>query len=1535
MDHSVVTDGGRSRANSTFYQDLQKKYPAALSKTYTSASPHQATAKIINNKSEASSQTEKPSQKYMDLLNSEPYKSVYQKYPHAFNHLRHRGPPHKSRRIFDSGLRVHLQADAMFSDDRSICSEMPLSAWDKEVADIMASNYRMHKERDCLTSPTPSLCSNFSTLSLKERLNLNKQTLNDLLSKEIPFRRLEPNGEARYLSKSMMSLSHRNSKHKICNGDEDFERFREYADYQIDHLQRKIMSQQEKLQTFQKILSLSNVDKRLNPQSESLRPDSTSVYPESLPDSAIDVESGSVQSVLSDLPGVLELDGYDLTAKQDWTNIRPQHRKTETETSVYSSPFNHLDRLTKYESVHQRKLRTYQQKVASRHGSANQIQGNGGQHSSETSKHGHMNGSADQYRAETVVASMHMPMRDKLYSSGSNNSSLNQDMQLTGSYLESIERYSGNRSPAAVVQEGVGKDSSSIDSNSVNSSHQAPERENNSVHLDLQSVTGMPRSNRVSFEDEKDDTDPRFGIEDVNSTEEKYSARLGNCKRSPSPYVIMKTVVSPRTPVPPISPQTSVSEFSITKNKIEKERKCSAVSAEDVFTKTDTPKQSISQLVNGNLPDVHHSNLPVVKNRRNSSDRAIQLPLIKAQFQATSPICKSQTLPRANKKSTLPPSQWDYTCASQDLVHQIQSKTLSDPHIGVHQILLPQTSVSNTTENELNMNQPFKTSGTIHELKLDESSEKAGTVHLLRMNKPSETSGTAHELELNKPKGTSSTVENHMKNSKLLDTSVTTHELEWNKPSQASSTADQLEFNEALEMAGTAQQLNLNSPSTPKDTAYQFGESNMSLLNGDGYDASSSLVTVVDNISKHASRALVTHSASPKLKEVPTNHEQNINTPHHQLDLSSNEEEKHQVKQTSMYATPISDKCDREYENVDFNQDLIHSSQYQANVLSNNLNCSIISEEDKIYQEEDQCENIFIPEPSSIPIGDDDYECEIQETMMAQTGTLGNLVATEFTPSKNVKQFHKSTNPNSTKSSESSAAAEKRKQFKISTAAHQVYTSPSLSTKSSGSSTPSIVTTISTDTPSSSPIKKFPLFNTRKYAGKSTGSEKKFKIRRIFKKKKGSYSPALESENFQMEQEEMKRHASMPNLSKGNETSPAEDCSVISSHKTHELPLRRPKSLEALTVLNTESNLNHKRKLDNSMHTFTKMEGFSLKRTKSVEDLSHDLPKSAAVVLQNEKYISKTCSQVYVNQVPGTSLDDIQSELDINIPEELESSNQPKIHHSDPECESLESNLDEELIACGDINVKHFNNIVPEQQQDIGSDESDSELDINNPFDINVNLSSSVTPHRNEVDKLVVKHESTGDETALQIREQQFKTSDEEQEVHAHNDNSDADLKKLNNFNMNVNEGSAPSIALDKYECGASGDDRNESRNIEEVQFLNHAKKQIDSGTSLREQVYYLDGHESESEGSDSEIDENSPFDIKINMGSIASVRSYRFEASRHTKPLPTNDEEELVLNVSEKQLDSENNHRKVISPDYNKLLDNSLPLETQNWINL
>lgn len=390
-----------------------------------------------NNKHEAPSQTEKSNQKYTDLLTSEPYRSVYQKYPHAFKHLRHHHElSHKSRKIFDSGLRVHLQANATFSDNRSICSDMPLSVWDKEVADIMVANYRMHKGRDCLTSPTPSLCSNFSTLSLKERLKLNKETLNDLLSREIPFKRQDQNGDSLCLSDSVRSQ--KNSKLKVF-GDDDFERFREYADHQIDHLQRKIFSQQKKLHTFQKLLGLSNDEKSLNPQRELVRPDSTSVYPESLPDSAIDVESGSVQSVLSDLPGVLELNSYDLTTKQDLTNLHTQPKKTETEDSVYSSPFNHLDRLTKYESVHQRKLRTYQQRVASRHESANQNSGNIDEHSSNVTKHRQMNGCTSQYHTEAAV---HTVLKNKQYSATNNRHQTYQD-KLTGTQEDSIQKYSG------------------------------------------------------------------------------------------------------------------------------------------------------------------------------------------------------------------------------------------------------------------------------------------------------------------------------------------------------------------------------------------------------------------------------------------------------------------------------------------------------------------------------------------------------------------------------------------------------------------------------------------------------------------------------------------------------------------------------------------------------------------------------------------------------------------------------------------------------------------------------------------------------------------------------------------------------------------------------------------------------------------------------------------------------------------------------------------------------------------------------------
>ncbi|XP_053381041.1 uncharacterized protein LOC123551801 [Mercenaria mercenaria] len=124
-------------------------------------------------------------------LQSEFYQELYQKYPHAFR--RRLQARETGRKLFNSRLHVRFKDDADVSDKNSVSpghlgnlhSNTHLTNWDREVG-----HYMKHKSRsrECVTSVEPSDCSG-SVLSVTQRLKLNSQSLNKLLNDDLPLRK--------------------------------------------------------------------------------------------------------------------------------------------------------------------------------------------------------------------------------------------------------------------------------------------------------------------------------------------------------------------------------------------------------------------------------------------------------------------------------------------------------------------------------------------------------------------------------------------------------------------------------------------------------------------------------------------------------------------------------------------------------------------------------------------------------------------------------------------------------------------------------------------------------------------------------------------------------------------------------------------------------------------------------------------------------------------------------------------------------------------------------------------------------------------------------------------------------------------------------------------------------------------------------------------------------------------------------------------------------------------------------------------------
>lgn len=121
------------------------------------------------------------------------YQELYQKYPHAFR--RRLEAREAGRRLFNNKPQVRFKDELEVLDDsygnswntdRS-APELHQTNWDKEVG-----HYFRHKScsRDCITSLEPSECSG-SVLSVSQRLRLNSQNLNKLLYESSPLKKYQ------------------------------------------------------------------------------------------------------------------------------------------------------------------------------------------------------------------------------------------------------------------------------------------------------------------------------------------------------------------------------------------------------------------------------------------------------------------------------------------------------------------------------------------------------------------------------------------------------------------------------------------------------------------------------------------------------------------------------------------------------------------------------------------------------------------------------------------------------------------------------------------------------------------------------------------------------------------------------------------------------------------------------------------------------------------------------------------------------------------------------------------------------------------------------------------------------------------------------------------------------------------------------------------------------------------------------------------------------------------------------------------------
>ena len=310
----------------------------------------------------------------VDLHSSHPrlqtdfYQELYKKYPHAFR--RRLEARDAGRRLFNNKPQVRFNDEVEVSDDAyrmnswSMDESPPgrhLTNWDREVG-----HYFQHRSptRDCITSLEPSDCSG-SVLSVSQRLRLNSQNLNKLLNeRSSPLRKYRQKELVQYdsgtdneqtLQDYMIEKSKERSRNRKkqriiiqrkLNGSENGTVISSRGN---DLLSRRWMSKsasptgRHRLQYSLPITTQSKPHRDNDLNIDDLLSDSDLkidtllekismkvVSPDSPPDSAIDVETPSVQSMVA-----MEMKNSKMSEKSVQENLLNEKSNGE---GIESSP---------------------------------------------------------------------------------------------------------------------------------------------------------------------------------------------------------------------------------------------------------------------------------------------------------------------------------------------------------------------------------------------------------------------------------------------------------------------------------------------------------------------------------------------------------------------------------------------------------------------------------------------------------------------------------------------------------------------------------------------------------------------------------------------------------------------------------------------------------------------------------------------------------------------------------------------------------------------------------------------------------------------------------------------------------------------------------------------------------------------------------------------------------------------------------------------------------------------------------------------
>ncbi|XP_069120769.1 uncharacterized protein [Argopecten irradians] len=534
------------------------------------------------------------SSKYPRLQNSNFYQNLHKKYPQAFQRrLPSETKTRRPRRLFNSGLRALPQDEAYdFDDTRSVCSERPMSTLEHDLREFLSYSNPQY-DRDCRTSPTPSMMSD---LTVKERLNATSDRLYHLLYNGVPQGRYRNSYDPGLTPRSEVTPRARRSRTSSVSSDlhgfDDLDNLstpRHLDPYHslldsssmsheehIRSLQRELEHKDRQLRTYRQKFDLDVAGRPNN--SSKLSQDLDSSYtrvisPDSPPDSAIDVDSSSVQSVIS-------MDTrYHHNTDNSTTDVKysdTSHRNGYLPNNDANYFVNDLDSFALtdvIQEVDEENLAA----DASGTLASNQVPVDDGQ--CRTDDGGEDGGTTDsaspipnasppKLEVETMMQEMVQQTLSRIPSNGvlnmadgsagndlhaspDNDLDASLDNDLHNSHSNNLHTLPNSDMFRIVADKVLSNPANNLDNSPNNDLHISPD--NNTADNNLQSSpekkdVDVQRHNRsqVSLDDDVDDSDPRLGIPDIKTCNESIIQERYQKKCQKIRYHTKRRSVTPR-----------------------------------------------------------------------------------------------------------------------------------------------------------------------------------------------------------------------------------------------------------------------------------------------------------------------------------------------------------------------------------------------------------------------------------------------------------------------------------------------------------------------------------------------------------------------------------------------------------------------------------------------------------------------------------------------------------------------------------------------------------------------------------------------------------------------------------------------------------------------------------------------------------------------------------------------------------------------------------------------------------------------------